>query len=272
MTNAIDAVSVVATSPVNTSFAQNGLEKATLIRQRIENLSTEREAWETSAYVRSNELLYALIQKCYALYVDLTIKHDDVGAKKLGLRDFISHKGLSFKDGTPLTAKLIRCVFGDKDRRRLSTYHTVLRVAVANKWSVVDVPAKIAEFGGVQEISLGKPVGALTSKQKAEQARQFVLSQSLAKLASEKLAAKNDPEQMGEQAVALVTQESDGSFTVHCVVHSSAAVNAALASYFASNKNELAKQQAESTVTKSVLSQTDSIEVAANAAVVEQAA
>jgi hypothetical protein len=60
--------------------------------------------------------------------------------------------------------------FTDKDRRRLSTYNTALRKAVEAKWNVIVVPGKIAEFGGVQEISLRKPDGNLSPKEKANQA------------------------------------------------------------------------------------------------------
>jgi hypothetical protein len=63
-----------------------------------------------------------------------------------------------------LTGKIICCVFVDEDRRRLSTYYTVLRVVVSNKWAVADVPAKIAELGVVQEILVGKPACHLTPK------------------------------------------------------------------------------------------------------------
>ena len=131
-------VNTDSTSNVNAADAANkdlaGVMMA--MRQRIEALAVEREAWELTAYARSNELLYGVMQKCYALYKDLTQRTGDVGARKMALQDYIDGKGLAFKPDTLLTAKIIRCVFGAKDRRRLSTYHTVLRVIVANKWAV----------------------------------------------------------------------------------------------------------------------------------------
>ena len=236
------------------------------MRQRIEALAIEREVWESTAYARSNDMLYMVIQKSYALYLDLTDGKGDVGAKKVGFKDYINSKGYTFKDSTPLTGKIIRCVFGDKDRRRLSTYHTVLRRAVAEKWAVEEVPAKIAELGGVQEISLGKPAGHLTPKEKANQARQTVLSTELAKVASDKLAAQNNPEKMGENAVAVVTQNSDGSYTIHCVVHGEALVNAALAGYFGANKEAIAQQQQQQVTVQAVATQEQLIATAGAAA------
>ena len=157
-------------------------------------------------------------------------------------------------------------MFGDKDRRRLSTYHTVLRVVVANKWVVADVPAKIAEFGGVQEISLGKPAGHLTPKEKAKEARDLVLATALATVSSDRLAAQNNPEKKGEQAVAVVTQNSDGSYTIHCVVHGDAVVNTALASYFGANKAAIAQHKQQVVITQAVASQDQLIATAAAAA------
>lgn len=171
-----------------------------------------------------------------------------------------------------MTGKIIRCVFGDKDRRRLSTYHTVLRVIVANKWAVDDVPGKIAECGGVQEMSLGKPAGHLSPKEKATQAREIVLATDLATISSEKIAAQNNPEKIGDQAVAVVTQNSDGTYTVHCVVHGDGVVNAALAGYFGANKETLLKQQAKQSVSQTVTTQDQLIATAADAANADKAA
>lgn len=249
MTNTfvIDAVSANTTvaAAVQPEVAQAVAAAATVsMRDRIEALAIECEVWETTVYARSNEHLYALIQKCYGLYLELTTGAD-VGAKKGSFRDYINTKGYVFKNSTPMTAKIIRCVFGAKDRRRLSTYHTVLRRAVMEQWLLEEVPAKIAEFGGVQELSLGKPAGSLTPKQKAEQARRVVLSTVLATAASDKLAAQNNPEKAGEQAVAVVTQQADGTYTIHCVVYGDTLVNTALAGYFGANKAQLEQLQRE---------------------------
>ncbi len=284
MTNANFAVPAVNTiqaavatpAPDNTASAPAVQSKiATAVqqmRQRIEALSIEREVWETTAYVRSNDMLYGLIQKSYELYIDLTNGKGDAADKKVGFKDYINSKGYSFKESTPLTGKIIRCVFGDKDRRRLSTYHTVLRVIVANKWAVDDVPGKIAECGGVQEMSLGKPAGHLSPKEKATQAREIVLATDLATISSEKIAAQNNPEKIGDQAVAVVTQNSDGTYTVHCVVHGDGVVNAALAGYFGANKETLLKQQAKQSVSQTVTTQDQLIATAADAANADKAA
>lgn len=214
---------------------------ATKIRQRIENLVVSREAWEFGAYARSNEMLYSLIAECYTLYRELTDKSSSTTKdKRRGLDDYISLKAMVFKDDTPLTGKIIRCVFAGTDRRRMSTYHTVLRVAVAQGWQPHEFASNISKYGGVQEISLSKASGAMTAKQKAEAAKDRVLSQVLATASSDELAKLALTDGIGSKAVAVMSQEADASFTIHAVVHSDTAVNAALAAYFSSHKEELA--------------------------------
>jgi len=202
--------------------------------QRVEDLAIQREVWETSQYARSNAALYNIFAQCLALYRDLTAG-TDVKALKQGLMDYINIKGYAFKESSPLTLKVIRCVFGAKDRRRLSTYHSVLRVAVADDWSITDVAQKITEYGGIQEITLRKPNG-LSTKDKAEMAREALMSQSIAKLSSDEILKQFNIEDKGDSAVAVMTLENDGSYSVHCVVKSNTAVNAALTAFFSSNK------------------------------------
>lgn len=209
---------------------------ATMMR-RISDLAIRREAWETTEYNRSNQALYGVIAECLNLYLDLT-SGTDIKLKKQGLENFIKTKGYVFKESSPLSLKVIRCVFGDRDRRRLSTYHTVLLAAIADKWAVSDVAKNIADCGGVQEISMRKPDG-MSAKDKANAARASLMNQSIATLSSDAIFKQFNKEHEAETAVAVMTLNSDGTYSVHCVVRSATAVNAALAGYFSANKEVL---------------------------------
>jgi hypothetical protein len=212
---------------------------ATAMRERIEDLAIQREGWENTQLARSNQALYSIFKECLALYRDLT-EGENLKEKKIGFKDHINLKGYKFKESSPLSLKVIRCIFGDKDRRRLSTYHTVLRVAIADDWSLDEVAAKITERGGVQEISVRK-ANAMSLKDKALAAQAALLTQSVASIDSQQLKQMHNSEQNEQQAVAVVTQHQDGTFSVHCVVHNNTAVNAALAAYFNANKSDLQK-------------------------------
>ncbi len=236
------------------------------MRARIEALAQMREAWEATEYARSNDALYRVIQSCYALYQDLTGGVGDVAARKMGFNDYFNSLGSTTNPNAPLSARIIRCIFGNKDRRRLSTYHTVLRVVIASKWELDEVPAKIAECGGVQEMSVSKTGVVLSSKNKAERAKAALLGTTLATFASNNLASMSNPEKIGEKAVAVVTQNADGSYSVHCIVHSTSAVTAALSGYFGANKATLMAQQATQATANSVASQDELIAAAGAAA------
>lgn len=211
--------------------------------QRITDLQIRREAWETTDFNRSNQALYMLIADCLQLYLEF-VSGEDIRSKKQGLTDFMNLRGIQVKQDAPLTLKLIRCVFGSGDRRRISSYHTALRVAVAAKWKPEEVAARITALGGVQELSLQRK-GALTAKAKAESARAWALSQRVGQLSSEALKMQFDVSRVGELAAAVMSLNPDGTYDVHFTVHSSSAVTAALAAYFSSNKQAISRLQEE---------------------------
>ena len=235
---AAEAAKATATNAEKTT--NYGMASITMFK-RCENLSIKREVWESNEFARSNDALYPIFDGCIELYRDLT-SGEGVKAQKKGFEDFINIKGYVFKSTSPLTQKVIRCVFGEKDRRRLSTYHSVLRVAIADNWKVGEAAQRISEYGGVQEICLRRKDG-LTAKDKATIAREALMSESIATLSSEVIFKQFDTSKIGDIAVAVMTLESDGSYSVHCVVSSNTAVNAALTAFFSSNKADFVEAQ-----------------------------
>ncbi len=208
--------------------------------ERLDQAAIEASVWENGAYADSNTILYGVFKKAYELYRELTIgDNGSISAKKQSLKDYMANKAMNGYEGKPLTQKIIRCVFGNRDRRRISTYHTVLRYIIAQKWSPEQVVDAIREAGGVQEISLGHPKGYISPKNRAAAADKVVSSTALATLSGDKLAQFYSVEKIGDKFAAVVTQNSDGSFTVNCIVDSNTAVNATLAAYYGKNKTAL---------------------------------
>lgn len=262
MSNIQSVVAVSSTTEVTAT--KMNLTASTAMRQRLEDLSIMREAFENTQLARTNQALYGLITESVSAYRDLT-EGEDLKAKKLGLQDFINLKGYVFKSTSPLSLKVIRCVFGDKDRRRISTYHTVLRVAIAEKWALTEVAAKIAERGGVQEISVRK-ANSMSQKDKALTAQAALLNQSIATIDSDALKSKQNIEFNEQHAVAVLTQNQDGTYSVHCVVHNTTAVNAALAAYFNANKSDLQQIAEQQKLVQATAQQSTLIANAVNAA------
>lgn len=260
---------VAASTTTEATAIKKNLNASIEVRQRIEDLVVMREVFESTQLARSNQALYGLISDCLSLYRDLT-EGEDLKAKKLGLHDFINFKGYSFKSSSPLSLKVIRCVFGDKDRRRISTYHTVLRVAISEQWGADEVSTKISERGGVQEISVRK-ANSMSQKDKAMTAQSVLLNQSVASINSETLKLKHNIEFNEQQAVAVLTQNQDGTYSVHCVVHSATAVNAALAAYFNANKTDLQQAVEQQKIVQATSQKATLIANAVNAANDQQA-
>ncbi|MGV1016924.1 MAG: hypothetical protein ACOYBW_06040 [Fluviibacter phosphoraccumulans] len=204
---------------------------------RLVRLNTAASAWEDGAYANANAQLYGLFSEARQIHMELTNAQDpDLGAKKQALKDYMNLKGLSNYWDKPLTQRIIRSVFGDRDRRRISTYHTVLRYIVAQNWSPNEVVAGITAAGGVQEISLGHPAGYVSPKNRAAAANAAVSEKALATVQGDKLAQHIDADKHGEKVAAVLTQNADGTFTVNCIVSSNTAVNATLAAYYSKNK------------------------------------
>ena len=130
---------VAASSPVvaaniaaQESSQAPSVEYSEGMRTRLTQLANEAANWQDTAYTTANAGLYLLMQKCYGLYKELTDTTDaNLKYKKQGLADHMSLKKLDAYKDKPLPQKIIRCVFGDRDRRRISTYNVVLRCMIA---------------------------------------------------------------------------------------------------------------------------------------------
>jgi len=212
---------------------------------RLKQLAKATTEWEQGAYKTANEGLYVFLQSSYQLYKELTdAKDENLIHKKQGLNDYLSINGADDYTSKPLPQKIIRCVFGNRDRRRVSTYNVVLRRLIADEVVVADVPTHIANCGGVQEMSLGRKPGTLTAKEKATEVKDTVQAQVLAKVQTAETDLLVNPEKHGDTFAAVLTQNTDGSFTINCIVDSKGAVNAALTAYYGAEEAKKAKKSA----------------------------
>jgi hypothetical protein len=233
----------VLAQPVQaTAKQETSVEHNEGVRARLKQMSNVNKAWEEGAYKTANEGLYSLIQSCYQLYKELTNAADvNLKHKKQGLNDYLSMNGLDAYTSKPMPQKIIRCVFGDRDRRRISTYNAVLRKIIAKGWTVEEVPSQITACGGVQELSLDRKPGTLTPKDKALQVKDAVQSIELANVKTAQTDQFVNAEKHGETFAAVLTQNADGSYSINCIVDSKGAVNAALTAYYAVEAAKKAK-------------------------------
>jgi hypothetical protein len=232
--------------------------------KRIVDLAARRAVWEKTEYDRSNQSLYKIIDECLALYKESTTGKFSFEMKSALLKH-IEDKGYVFKSTTPLSQKIIRCVFGDQDRRRISTYDKVLVAAISNGWNVGEVPSEITKAGGIHMISTRSPSSLMEHKQ-YQFAIDALKASSIANLTSNAIKSNMKSDKMGEMAVAVMTQMSDGSYNVHCVVHSNKLVRDCMDGYYKTHKKFLQKDQEIQKSTKKSKTKVELIDYAAAAA------
>jgi hypothetical protein len=202
-------------------------------------IASQREQWEAGVYRKSNEELYSILQNCYA--VDYAIITAESGAADMrkAITDYAARLGFSFKEGTPVMNRIVRCVFGNVQRSRISTYALVLREAKKRGVNIDDIPQFIEQAGGVQEIRLSKSSTYTSPKRKAEIARTTAFTASLAIAKSSSLSKLADSKLANTACVLLATQLPDGTFAIHAVVRSEGAIKAVLIAQYTQSKGML---------------------------------
>lgn len=236
MENAISTTTLNTTSATNVDSSSTTITKEKALNT-LRTMAAAKNDWEQNAYKTSNDLLYGMLQQCYAYYKQMCVNTSEGQAAREGLESYIAEMGYKFEKSTHNITKIVKCIFG-ADRRRVSAYSIALRRAHADNTSVMDIVAFIAENGGIEELRLPKS-NALTPKEKATQAGAIISSQYLGKLKTPELSSKLDASDIGKQVVLVATQGADGEFTINALVLSQAALDAALASYYTSNKTNL---------------------------------
>lgn len=199
------------------------------VGEAIDQLISERQHWENHELANLNETLYALLQHCYSLNNAMSGSDFTAKALRKGLANYIQQKGYQFKESSPLITKIVKCVFG-VNRRRVNAYSSALRVAIAERVAVMNLPKFFKDKGGIEEVRRQATTGkAKTMKDKVELGRAVLESNVLAKIQSDTLNKNFSNDSLEEGVVLLATREDDGSFAIRRVVQSNAAVKSALA-------------------------------------------
>jgi hypothetical protein len=218
----IDADSVVQNDAEATASITTQVAATELVA-----LEEQRKLWETTVYRTSNQQLYALLAECYTYGGELPLEQAKQRSKVLA--DFCQSRGYVVKKETPLLTRVVKAVFGNVDRRRISTYSLVLRSAKAANVLPTNLAQWIEDKGGVQEIKLARSATYVSPSDKAQKAKvTLTTTANLAVVASEALSQLADADFMGEECVLVAEQQADGSFAIKALTRSNAALNAAL--------------------------------------------
>ena len=213
------------------------------IGETIDELVAQRISWENNELTSANEALYGLLQHCFSLNNAMSGADSTAKALRKGLANYIKDKKYTFTESTPLITKIVKCVFG-VDRRRVNAYSSALRVAIAEKVAVINLPKFFKDKGGIEEVRRkASATKGKTMKDKVELGRAVLESEALATVASDKLNASFSTTSLEEGVVLLATREDDGSFAIRQVVQANAAVKSALAACSSVGQEKEKQQQ-----------------------------
>lgn len=224
--------------------AESDAKAITNVREAITKLVADKQAWEANAYRTSNEQLYALLARCYSIYVLMTANRRTAAQLREEVDAYLKSQNVKLSDSAHTITKIVKCVFG-ADRRRVSAYSIALRAAIAANVPVSGVAAYIRDKGGVEELRLSRSPNAMTPKSKAEAGKGIITRHVMGTIKLDALSEHYDAAKLGCQHVLIVTQADDGAFEVNAMVSSSTAVNAALAAFYAQQKHALQVKEAE---------------------------
>jgi len=213
--------------------------------QEIRLLVTEREVWENGVFRTANEALYVLLSKCYEIDFSMSGKDAASKARRKGLEEVALQLGYRFQDGTALMNKVVRCVFGDVHRNRVSAYAAALREAKHQKIEVANIAQFIEMNGGIGGITRPRTETTITEAEKAEQALEIISDDVLAIADGKELGQSFEGEDLDRPCVLIATPQDDGSFAINAVVKSKAALTAALVSVYSTHHAEMKKVAAE---------------------------
>ena len=246
----------------NSVVLNDKVETANDTTNYVSKLVSTRIEWENNAYRKSNEQLYALLAECFSMYTAMCLDSDRAKQLRKDLNDYIESNKLTFKKSTHTLVRIIRCVFGEADKRRISTYGIVLRSAFSQQIDSTKLVDFIKRYGGVQEIKLAK-TNTLSVKAKAEVAVSSLDTVVIAEIENKDVATKLDASKIGQRVIFIAKQLANGKFVINGAVNSEGAVNTAMAAYYSANKDNITKVIAERKLASNDASLTQAISVAA---------
>ena len=197
---------------------------------KLPEMEAKRQQWESTAYRTSNQQLYAVLADCLAYGEALPTAEAKQRAKDL--EEFFKLRDIDVKSDSPLLTRVVKAVFGDVDRRRVSTYSLVLRTAQMEGVAAGLLAGWIEGRGGVQEVKLSRSATYVSPKDKAEQAKSTLSALPNLAVAKDKLAELADADFVGCECVLLAEQQADGSFHIKALTRSGSAVKAALTALY----------------------------------------
>ena len=203
----------------------------------LASMEAKRIAWEQGVYRVSNKEFYALLADCLLFSGELPVAESK--QRSVALEVFSKERGYKYKKDSHIVARVVRAMFGDIDRRRISTYVLVLRQAQKSNIEPTQLAQWIEDCGGIQEIKLSRSATFVSPTAKASIAKNdFDNLPVLAIAKSEQLSQLADAGFVGENCVLIAEQMAHGGFAIRALVRKEGAVNAAFTALYGDIKSQ----------------------------------
>ena len=117
------------------------------LEAELDKISEARVLWEEGTLKSANAELYAILDRCFAVFTEM--KEDT--AKRRVLNGLLTDRSMKPRTSTSLGLKVIRYVFG-KEGNREQAYAKVLSIVYDLKPQDQSFTAYIEQCGGVEEV------------------------------------------------------------------------------------------------------------------------
>lgn len=117
------------------------------LERTLDQISQARAVWEAGTLKAANDELYAILEQCFAVFVEMK---DDT-AKRRVLNSLLTDRKMKPRTSTSLGLKVIRYVFGKEGNREIA-YARLLSVAYDLKPAEQSFTSYIEQCGGVEEV------------------------------------------------------------------------------------------------------------------------
>lgn len=228
----------------------------------IVSLVADQEIWLNGVHRTANEQLYVILQRCYHLYSLMASDKDQNEKLKAAIERHNNERNLGIDTKSHTMTNIIKVVFG-ADRRRASSYSSALRVALAEKVEVQDLPKFLRDAGGVEEVRRQQTNGGAAKVDKVAVATKRIADVNLAVIDADAISSKLDCGAIGKHVILVATQDVNGTLIINSVVQTEGVTNAVLTAIYNAEHKEWSKQNEE----EQPASEADELDALINAAV-----
>jgi len=228
----------------------------------IVSLVADQEIWLNGVHRTANEQLYVILQRCYHLYSLMASDKDQNEKLKAAIERHNNERNLGIDTKSHTMTNIIKVVFG-ADRRRASSYSSALRVALAEKVEVQDLPKFLRDAGGVEEVRRQQTNGGAAKVDKVAVATKRIADVNLAVIDADAISSKLDCGAIGKQVILVATQDVNGTLIINSVVQTEGVTKAVLTAIYNAEHKEWSKQNEE----EQPASEADELDALINAAV-----